>query len=91
LKRNEEDGDGQEEEAKPTARMLAIDGVRPTRKDIARRKYPWVTEVYVVTHKDLQGDHPAAKLRDWLLTEEGQAVIGETGYVPITRAAEAAR
>ncbi len=53
------------------------------------RAYPWVTKVYVVTRKDLKEDHPAAKLRDWLLTPEGQTVIGETGYVPITRAARA--
>jgi phosphate transport system substrate-binding protein len=74
--------------AKPRTpvRMLAIDGVRPTRSSIARRRYRWVTEVYAVTRKDLAADHPAAKLRDWLLTAEGQKVIAETGYVPITRA-----
>lgn len=28
-------------------------------------------------------DSPALMLRDWLLTEDGQALIAESGYVPI--------
>ena len=63
--------------------MIAIDGVIPSYKTIADGTYPLVTEVYVVTRIDLKKDHPAVKLRDWLLSEEGQGVIGETGYVPI--------
>ena len=55
----------------------------PSRATIADGTYPLVTEVYVVTRKDLKPDHPAAKLRDWLLTAEGQKIVGETGYVPI--------
>ena len=68
---------------KPLIQMFAIDGVMPSRATIADGTYPLVTEVYVVTRKDLKPDHPAAKLRDWLLTAEGQGVVGETGYVPI--------
>lgn len=62
--------------------MFAINGVMPSRATIANRTYPLVTDVYVVTRKDLKADHPAAKLRDWLLTPEGQGIVGETGYVP---------
>ena len=67
-------------------RMFSIDGVMPSRATIADRTYRLVTEVYVVTRKDLKRDHPAARLRDWLLTAEGQRIVGETGYVPITPA-----
>ena len=63
--------------------MLAIDGVHPTRRTIAEDTYPWVTRVYVVTRMDLDGKDPAARLRDWLVSSEGQMVVGETGYVPI--------
>jgi len=70
--------------AEPLVHMFAIDGVMPSRATIADRTYPLVTEVYVVTRRDLKADHPAAKLRDWLLSAEGQGVVGETGYVPIT-------
>jgi phosphate transport system substrate-binding protein len=70
--------------AHPDVRMFAIDGVAPGRETIADGSYPLVTEVYAVTRKDLAADHAAAKLRDWLLTEEGQKIISETGYVPIS-------
>ncbi len=63
--------------------MFAVDGVMPSRETIADGSYPWVTKVYAVTRKDLDPEHPAARLRDWLLTEEGQSVIAETGYVPL--------
>ena len=71
-------------EKKPPVEMFAIDGVMPSRATIAAGTYPLVTEVYVVTRKDLKPGHPAAKLRDWLLTAEGQKIVAETGYVPIT-------
>ncbi|MBS3763638.1 MAG: substrate-binding domain-containing protein [Planctomycetes bacterium] len=73
-------------EPKPVVRMLAINGVKPSRESIANRTYPWVTEVYVVTRKGLKQNHAAVKLRQWFLTGEGQRFIGETGYVPISSA-----
>ncbi len=72
-----------EKRAEPPVKMFAIDGVRPSSQTIANGRYPLVTDVYVVTRKDLPADHPAASLRDWLQTPEGQAVIAETGYVPL--------
>jgi phosphate transport system substrate-binding protein len=67
----------------PRVKVLEIDGVAPCRRAIAAGTYPWVTEVYAVTRKDLSADAPAAKLRDWLTTPAGQAVVAESGYVPI--------
>ena len=67
--------------AEPPVEMFAIDGVSPSRATIADGSYPWVTKVYVVTRKDLDRDHPAARLRAWLLTEEGRKTIAESGYV----------
>lgn len=67
-------------------RTFSIDGVIPTRATIANGTYPLITKVYIVTRNDLKPDHPAAKLRDWLLSTEGQKIIGETGYVPVTMA-----
>ena len=66
-------------------RMLAVGGVMPCQKTIAEGSYPFVTDVYVVTRKDLPGDHSAARLRDWLLTPAGQEVIAESGYVPLKK------
>jgi phosphate transport system substrate-binding protein len=68
----------------PNTRTIAIDGVEPTSENIASRKYPHISEVYVVTRKEQNNDSPAAKLKSWLLSAEGQAVVRESGYVPVT-------
>ena len=67
----------------PNTRTIAIDGVEPSSENIASRKYPHISEVYVVTRKEQNNDSPAAKLKSWLLSPEGQAIVRESGYVPI--------
>ena len=69
--------------ASPYTRPLAVDNVLPTSKTIRAGKYPYVTKVYAVIRKDEPQDSGARKLRNWLLTDEGQAVIEESGYVPM--------
>jgi ABC-type phosphate transport system substrate-binding protein len=65
-------------------KLIAVDGVQPTSETIASREYPLWTEVYVVVRaNDLLPGRTVELLRDWLLTEEGQTVIAESGYVPI--------
>ena len=64
-------------------KSCAVNGVLPTSVNIRNRKYPLVTEVFVVVRRDLPPDHEALRLRDWLLTPEGQSVVEESGYVPI--------
>jgi phosphate transport system substrate-binding protein len=67
----------------PEVATLAIDGVRAEPATIAAGAYPLVTFVYLVHRRDLPPGRPAARLRDWLLTPAGQAVIAESGYVPL--------
>jgi phosphate transport system substrate-binding protein len=62
-------------------KLIAIDGVQPTSDTIAKRAYPLTTEVYAVVRGDMPEDSTAIMLRDWLLTEEGQGAIAESGYV----------
>ena len=67
----------------PNLKMVAINGIEPSSETIADGTYPAITEVYVVTKKGIAEDSPAAKLRDFLLSEEGQRLVYESGYVPI--------
>lgn len=67
----------------PRTRTIAIDGIEPNSDTIRERKYPYVSEVFVVTRKGLMAETPAAKWRAWLLSPEGQAVVRESGYVPL--------
>lgn len=64
-------------------RLLAIDGVPPTSESIAARTYPLWTEVYAVIRASTPANNTAVLLRDWLLTEAGQAAVAESGYVPL--------
>ena len=63
--------------------VFAVDGVAPSSETIGGDLYPFITEVYVVTAQSLDPDSNAVLLRDWLLTPEGQAVVAESGYVPL--------
>jgi phosphate transport system substrate-binding protein len=66
-------------------KLLGVDGVFPTSESIVDGSYPLTTEVYAVIRQRTSPDHTAVLLRNWLLTEEGQAAIRESGYVPIQR------
>ena len=67
----------------PNNKLIGVGGVMPTSETIANGTYPFTTEVYMVTRKDLKADSPAAKLRDWILSDAGQRVVADSGYVPI--------
>jgi phosphate transport system substrate-binding protein len=67
----------------PRIKLIAIEGVEPTSENIASGTYPLATEVYVVVRADMPEDSTAVLLRDWLLTEAGQAAIASSGYVPL--------
>ena len=64
-------------------RTIGVEGVHPTSENIADRTYPLVTEVYAVVRGDTTPDSSESVLLSWLLTQEGQAAIAESGYVPI--------
>lgn len=64
-------------------RLLGIDGIIPNDLTIASGSYPFTTKVYAVIRSNLEEDESAHQLFDWLLTPEGQNVIGSSGYVPL--------
>ena len=61
-------------------KMLAIDGVQPTRENINNKTYPIADNFYAVTILERPNDN-VGKLIQWLISEEGQDFINETGYV----------
>ena len=65
----------------PEVATLAIDGITAEPATIAAGRYPLVTSVYLAHRADLPAGSAAARLRDWLQTPAGQAVIAESGYV----------
>ncbi len=67
----------------PEVRALAVNCITPSTENIRARRYPYVTEVYVVWREGLPDDSPAASVRDWLLSAAGQLAVAESGYVPL--------
>lgn len=64
-------------------KLLAVNGVKPSAQTISDGSYPIQTAYYAVTRSDLPEDSSAAKLLAWILSEEGQKVAQEAGYVKL--------
>ncbi|MCL2710387.1 MAG: substrate-binding domain-containing protein [Planctomycetaceae bacterium] len=62
----------------PHTRVLKIDGIEPTPQKVADGTYPLLYECVAVTRKG--GPERAQAIVEWLVSEEGQAVVRETGY-----------
>ncbi|QTB28189.1 PstS family phosphate ABC transporter substrate-binding protein [Lysinibacillus sphaericus] len=64
-------------------KLLSIDGIAPTKENIRNGTYPLVSEFYAVT---AGGENEnVQKLIDWILTDEGQALVAKVGYVPVEK------
>lgn len=61
-------------------RLLAIDGVEPTRENIANDTYPLSSEFYAITRVG-EDDENVATLVEWMIGPEGQTIVERTGYV----------
>lgn len=64
-------------------KMLAVNGIYPNKENIASGAYPITSSFYAVYRKD--NDNPNIQiLLDWILSEEGQKIVEESGYVRYT-------
>lgn len=64
----------------PDIKMLAVDGVMPTAENVKNGSYSIVTPIYAVTYEENTNEN-VNKLLDWILSDEGQYILEETGYV----------
>lgn len=64
-------------------KLLHIDGVEPNPATIRSEEYPLLNPKYVVIDAKSAEDSPARILYNWLLSEEGQKVVAEEGYVSV--------
>lgn len=67
----------------PKAKILAIDGVYPSNETIADESYPFTDNFYAVTNGQPTGN--IKLLIDWILTDQGQYLIEQTGYAPLRK------
>lgn len=64
-------------------KILSLNGIYPSAGNIQNGTYPIVAQFYAIYRVD--NDNPNIPiLIDWILSEEGQTIIAQTGYVPIS-------
>ena len=66
----------------PDIKMIAVNGIAPTKENIQNGTYAIIAPVYAVTYEG-NPKESVGQLIDWILSEEGQYIIEETGYVGI--------
>ena len=64
-------------------KLLALDGVKPTRENITNKTYPQSNEFYAVTLKDNKNPN-VDKFIQWILSPQGQELVEKTGYTPLS-------
>lgn len=62
-------------------KLLSINNVFPSEDNIENGTYPIASNFYAVTRSDASEN--TKKLIDWILSEQGQMIISETGYTPL--------
>jgi len=68
-------------------KAIGVDGIPMTREHIVDGSYPYITEVFVSVREDIDRTSPAYKLYEFMTTPEGQAIVEESGYVPVSKPA----
>lgn len=63
-------------------KMLSVNGVYPNVENIKNDSYPVVQNIYAVYRKDNTNENIPIVI-DWLLSDEGQQMIENTGYVGV--------
>lgn len=64
-------------------KILSIDGVSPNDETIRSGAYPFLNPYYAVIAATESEDSPARIMYEWLLSEEGQALVDREGYVSV--------
>ncbi|MDR2080737.1 MAG: substrate-binding domain-containing protein [Campylobacteraceae bacterium] len=62
-------------------KLLSIEDIEPNIENIKSGAYPFTAEFYIVSTQNIS--HEGQKLIDWFLSEQGQALIEDIGYVPL--------
>ena len=69
-------------------KILQIDGVAPGGESFRSGDYPFLNPYYVVMAENTPADAPAARLYDWILSDAGQYLVDQEGYVSVREVGE---
>lgn len=65
-----------------SVKMLSLNGVYPSAENIKNHTYPIVAQFYAIYRADNENEN-IKPLIDWILSDEGQTLIEQSGYVRI--------
>lgn len=64
-------------------KLLSVNGIKPDPASISSEEYPLDTAYYAVIRKDEPNHSPARKMISYILSDEGQRLMEEAGYVKV--------
>jgi phosphate transport system substrate-binding protein len=64
-------------------KLLKVDGVYPDKTTISTKEYPITTAYYAVFRKDEKANSDVRKIVKWILSDEGQQLAQDAGYVKV--------
>lgn len=64
-------------------KAIGVDGLPMTKENVRNNTYPYVTDVYAAVRSDIDKSSMAYKLFEYITSEEGQAIVEESGYIPL--------
>lgn len=64
----------------PGVKMLALNGIEPTKENIQNKTYPFFDTFFAVTVKGRESEN-TKKFIEWILSEQGQEIVDNVGYV----------
>lgn len=64
-------------------RAVGVDGVEMTKENVMNGTYPYTSKVYTAVRSDIDKSSVAYRLFEFLTSDAGQAIVDESGYVPL--------
>jgi len=64
-------------------KILSVDGVTPNETTIRAGEYPFLSSYYAVMDSSMPANAPASILFSWLLSQEGQDLLSQEGYLSV--------
>ena len=74
-----------------STKAIGVNGVAMTKETIKNDTYPYTSNVYTAVRSDIDKSSMAYRLFEFLTTDEGQAIVDESGYVSLQTASTGIR
>ena len=67
-----------------STKAIGVNGIGMTKENVRNNTYPYVTDVYAAVRSDIDKSSMAYRLFEYITSEEGQAIVEESGYISLT-------